>query len=160
MPVSKPAIVENGTRRAAEAHPAERPWVTFQATSGELGETLSWATIFVWALSLYETLVERLYTVVLTDHHVLFIRTGRVFHRVKRVKHTIPRAQFLSTFSDLRWDGYGDAEFRYQLPGRRRPSKMRVISLWQRELHYFLTSVGQQQPQPPYQQQPWPPSAG
>ncbi|RMI41137.1 hypothetical protein [Streptomyces triticirhizae] len=144
----KGTIIEKGTQRAARHCPQERPRVVFQVSVGSLGETLFWASFLFWVLDLYETLVERLYTVVLTDHHVLFLRTGRVFHRVKRVKYAIPRGQFHEMFGDMTWDGEGEARFRLRLPRGRRRRKANVALAWQQEFHYFLTALAQDhQPQ-------------
>ncbi|MDT0343223.1 hypothetical protein [Streptomyces litchfieldiae] len=146
MPLDKFVIQDKAARKVARANPHDRPLLTFQATAGAmrwLGEVGEWFSQVVWLIT-FPT--QRLFTIALTEHSVVFIRTGRIFTRIKNIKYVIPRAQAATLVHDVKIDPLGDTWFAFKFPRKRRLRRLTVDGEWDQELHYFLAALGHKPP--------------
>lgn len=162
MAMRKATIQQQVAQSIYAQNPTDRPHVMVMGMSGPSPFIMAMITT-LWLL-----FVES-YFIILTDQALLVQRASKWTGRPQEIVHAIPRDQAPYLIGDVR-PGALWSHFRFQLPGKPKPSRINVHRIWRQEmqqlvqmLHGSVPQGGmvppQAAPQPPFapQAQPYPP---
>ena len=145
-PGSKPSLAQRGKQKTmdraaplvtAAVGPSERILAGARVESG----VSRWWIL----LSTYTMLFRKYYYVVLTDHHVVLCKLSIWTGRPTKVEAAIPRNEV--RMGDYK-PGVVFGTFRFMIPGRTKPSRMRVHRIFRPEIESILGQLGVLGPAP------------
>lgn len=130
MAIKKATMQQQVAQAIAQVNPADRPLVIIQAIAGPSVWLMSMLGLIGQAFLTY-------YFITVTEQAVVVHKASRWSNRPQEIAFAIPQAQATGLVGEINRNTLW-SNFRMQLPGQPKPTRMNVHRIWRAEMDQLL----------------------